>query len=112
MLNASIYDLIYEKEHQDIHNLLSRPATVIDPLKSDLTIGNLRTCIKHFIDLHFYLDSRAFDNIYCIISFVLFLFVCFEENQVNFVCHMKKGGLEYRDEETFESVQFIGYFRK
>lgn len=36
----------------------------------------------------------------------------FTENQVSFVCHMKKGGLEYRDEETYESVQFIGYFRE
>lgn len=25
---------------------------------------------------------------------------------------MKKGGLEYRDEEAYESVQFIGYFRE
>lgn len=25
---------------------------------------------------------------------------------------MKKGGLEYRDEDAYESVQFIGYFRK
>lgn len=36
----------------------------------------------------------------------------FTENQVSFVCHMKKGGLEYRDEEAYESVQFIGYFRE
>lgn len=25
---------------------------------------------------------------------------------------MKKGGLEYRDEEVYEAVQFIGYFRE
>ncbi|XP_031619632.1 circadian locomoter output cycles protein kaput isoform X2 [Contarinia nasturtii] len=71
LLNASIYDIIYEKEHQQVYNLLSNPVTVIDPTKNDFTI----------------------------------------ENQVSFVCHMKKGGLEYRDEEAYESVQFIGYFR-
>ncbi|XP_055322141.1 circadian locomoter output cycles protein kaput isoform X2 [Sitodiplosis mosellana] len=71
LLNASVYDLIYDNEQQEIHNLLSNPVTVIDPIKNDLTI----------------------------------------ENQVSFVCHMKKGGLEYRDEEAYESVQFIGYFR-
>lgn len=46
----------------------------------------------------------------CLVTFI-FVF-CSLENQVSFVCHMKKGGLEYRDEETYESVQFIGYFRK
>lgn len=34
----------------------------------------------------------------------------FSENQVSFMCHMKKGGLEYREEEVYEAVQFIGYF--
>lgn len=39
LLNASIYDLIYDKEHQEVHNLLSNPVTVIDPMKNDLTMG-------------------------------------------------------------------------
>lgn len=39
LLNASVYDLIYDKEQQEVHNLLSNPVTVIDPMKNDLTIG-------------------------------------------------------------------------
>lgn len=34
------------------------------------------------------------------------------ENQVTFTCHMKRGGLDFREEAFFELVQFVGYFRK
>ncbi|XP_055380782.1 circadian locomoter output cycles protein kaput [Condylostylus longicornis] len=33
------------------------------------------------------------------------------ENQVNFSCHLKRGGLDYREEVSYELVQFVGYFR-
>lgn len=34
-----------------------------------------------------------------------------KENQVSFSCHMRRGGLDFRDEDTYELVQFVGYFR-
>lgn len=34
------------------------------------------------------------------------------ENQICFTCHLKRGGVDYREEVTFERVQFVGYFRK
>jgi hypothetical protein len=34
------------------------------------------------------------------------------ENRVTFTCHLKRGGLDAQEEETFELVQFVGYFRK
>lgn len=40
-MDMSIYDLVYEKEHPDIYNLLSKPTTIIDPMKTDLTVGKL-----------------------------------------------------------------------
>lgn len=33
------------------------------------------------------------------------------ENQVNFTCYLKRGGLDYR-EDSYELVQFVGYFSK
>lgn len=41
LLNASIYDIIYEKDHQEVHKLLSNPVNVIDPMKNDLTMGKV-----------------------------------------------------------------------
>ncbi|KAJ9600067.1 hypothetical protein L9F63_009636, partial [Diploptera punctata] len=34
-----------------------------------------------------------------------------EESRVCFTCHLKRGGLDFEDEETYELVQFVGYFR-
>lgn len=34
------------------------------------------------------------------------------ENRVSFNCHLKRGGLDFQKEDTFELVQFVGYFRK
>jgi len=34
------------------------------------------------------------------------------ENRVSFSCHLKRGGLDFQKEDTFELVQFVGYFRK
>lgn len=34
-----------------------------------------------------------------------------KENRVTFTCHLKRGGLDAQEEETFELVQFVGYFR-
>lgn len=34
------------------------------------------------------------------------------ESRVTFTCHLKRGGLNAQEEETFELVQFVGYFRK
>jgi hypothetical protein len=34
------------------------------------------------------------------------------ENCVSFTCHLKRGGLDFQEEDTFELVQFVGYFRK
>lgn len=34
------------------------------------------------------------------------------ENHVTFTCHLKRGGLDVQEEDTFELVQFVGYFRK
>ncbi|GLG98841.1 Protein cycle [Gryllus bimaculatus] len=34
-----------------------------------------------------------------------------KENQVSFSCHLKRGGLDFREEVTYELVQFVGYFR-
>lgn len=62
----------------------------------------------------FLFSNFLYSNICGIISITNFRtmqFAC-TENQVSFVCHMKKGGLEYRDEVAYESVQFIGYFRE
>ncbi|CAB3382921.1 Hypothetical predicted protein [Cloeon dipterum] len=33
------------------------------------------------------------------------------ENQITFYCHMKRGGLDFSEEASYELVQFIGYFR-
>ncbi|XP_059490732.1 circadian locomoter output cycles protein kaput isoform X2 [Neocloeon triangulifer] len=33
------------------------------------------------------------------------------ENQTTFFCHMKRGGLDFNEELTYELVQFVGYFR-
>lgn len=33
------------------------------------------------------------------------------ENQVIFSCHLKRGGLDFREKVSFELVQFTGYFR-
>jgi circadian locomoter output cycle kaput protein len=33
------------------------------------------------------------------------------ENRVSFSCHLKRGGLDFQKEDTFELVQFVGYFR-
>ncbi|XP_031778624.1 circadian locomoter output cycles protein kaput isoform X1 [Nasonia vitripennis] len=33
------------------------------------------------------------------------------EHQVSFTCHIKRGGLDFREEPIYELVQFIGYFR-
>lgn len=34
------------------------------------------------------------------------------ENQVYFSCHLKRGGLHFREELTYEMVEFFGYFSK
>ncbi|XP_043276854.1 circadian locomoter output cycles protein kaput isoform X2 [Venturia canescens] len=34
-----------------------------------------------------------------------------EENQVSFTCHIRRGGLDFREETIYELVQFVGYFR-
>jgi hypothetical protein len=34
------------------------------------------------------------------------------ENRVSFSCHLKRGGLDFQKEDTFELVKFVGYFRK
>lgn len=33
-------------------------------------------------------------------------------NQICFSCHLKRGGVDYREDVSFELVQFVGYFRK
>lgn len=33
------------------------------------------------------------------------------ENQIVFSCHLKRGGLDFREKVSFELVQFTGYFR-
>lgn len=53
LLNASVYDLIYEKEHQEVHNLLSNPMTIIDPMKNDLTMGKLIKFIRYTSTMYF-----------------------------------------------------------
>jgi len=34
------------------------------------------------------------------------------EDQISFTCHIKRGGLDFREESIYELVQFIGYFRE
>ncbi|KYM91193.1 Circadian locomoter output cycles protein kaput [Atta colombica] len=34
-----------------------------------------------------------------------------KEDQTSFTCHIKRGGLDFREESIYELVQFIGYFR-
>ena len=34
------------------------------------------------------------------------------ENQISFTCHLKRGGLDYQEDVTYEVVQFVGYFSK
>ncbi|XP_024884207.1 circadian locomoter output cycles protein kaput isoform X2 [Temnothorax curvispinosus] len=34
-----------------------------------------------------------------------------KEDQITFTCHIKRGGLDFREESIYELVQFIGYFR-
>lgn len=34
------------------------------------------------------------------------------ENQVNFSCHLKRGGLDFQEEVQYELVHFTGYFSK
>ncbi|XP_050465248.1 circadian locomoter output cycles protein kaput isoform X2 [Cataglyphis hispanica] len=34
-----------------------------------------------------------------------------KENQISFTCHIKRGGLNFREDSVYELVQFIGYFR-
>ncbi|KYQ51193.1 Circadian locomoter output cycles protein kaput, partial [Trachymyrmex zeteki] len=34
-----------------------------------------------------------------------------KEDQISFTCHIKRGGLDFREESIYELVQFIGYFR-
>ncbi|XP_011877397.1 PREDICTED: circadian locomoter output cycles protein kaput isoform X2 [Vollenhovia emeryi] len=34
-----------------------------------------------------------------------------KEDQISFMCHIKRGGLDFREESIYELVQFIGYFR-
>lgn len=43
--------------------------------------------------------------IYEMYSFVL-------ENEIQFQCHLQRGALDFRDEITYELVQFNGHFRK
>ena len=31
---------------------------------------------------------------------------------MSFTCHIKRGGLDFREEPIYELVEFIGYFRK
>lgn len=42
------------------------------------------------------------------------MMTCFEfsANQVSFSCHIKIGGLDFREEPVYELVQFVGYFRE
>lgn len=73
LLNASIYDLIYHKEHQEVHNLLSNPVSVIDPLKNDLTMGKIfhkpKTIICRY-ELYLkrkYLNFQKIKSVLCVI---------------------------------------------
>ncbi|XP_011645682.1 circadian locomoter output cycles protein kaput isoform X2 [Pogonomyrmex barbatus] len=34
-----------------------------------------------------------------------------KEDQISFTCHIKRGGLDFREDCIYELVQFIGYFR-
>ncbi|XP_011707117.1 PREDICTED: circadian locomoter output cycles protein kaput-like, partial [Wasmannia auropunctata] len=34
-----------------------------------------------------------------------------KDDQISFTCHIKRGGLDFREESIYELVQFIGYFR-
>lgn len=33
-------------------------------------------------------------------------------SQICFSCHLKRGGVNYREDVSFELVQFVGYFRE
>ncbi|XP_021914831.1 circadian locomoter output cycles protein kaput [Zootermopsis nevadensis] len=34
-----------------------------------------------------------------------------KDNRVSFTCHLKRGGVSFQEEDIFELVQFVGYFR-
>lgn len=33
-------------------------------------------------------------------------------NQICFACHLKRSGVDYKEDMSFELVQFVGYFRE
>lgn len=35
-----------------------------------------------------------------------------EESQVSFSCHMRRGGIDSKQAQIYELIQFIGYFSK
>lgn len=73
LLHMTIYDVVYEEEHQSIYNiLLSPPKIKLDPLQSTIS----------------------------------------PENQVSFLCHVKRGSLESLPVASYEYVRFTGYFRE
>jgi hypothetical protein len=45
---------------------------------------------------------------YDILEHIIFI----AENRVSFTCHIKRGHLDFQEEDVFELVQFVGYFRK
>jgi len=53
-------------------------------------------CIYVYVSVYIYTDSNF----------------SVTENRVSFSCHLKRGGLDFQKEDTFELVQFVGYFRK
>lgn len=93
----SIYDIMMEDDHSDLYNLFLNPPTVIDSVQDSLFTGS-------FVQFKDYVcDCRWIFNLVVSIP---------AENQVRFRCHLKRGGLNYRDVIVYEHVQFTGYFSK
>lgn len=93
-MNMTIYDMVYEEDQSELYNLLVNPNSSIDTVQYNDNKG------KMFIDCIQTKCSLVFIDLYL------------SEGQISFTCHMRRGGLDLRDEITYELVQFVGYFRK
>lgn len=71
LYNMSIYDLVYEMDHEALLNIFLNPTPVIEPRQTDINASN----------------------------------------QITFYIHLKRGGIEKVDANSYELVKFVGYFR-
>jgi len=94
--NTTIYDITYQEDQPRLYNILLNPGSTRD--RRATKKGTFHDCSRFKHSNNLFMSHN--------------LFYVLTEDQISFICHIKRGGLDFREESVYELVQFIGYFRE